>query len=167
MFILFSYTVLLLHLWDMRRIGREGSRDDSNETQPEDILSALATFPALSHLTLNLQLGIVNETYTLPRLDNSTALSMFQSIRSQKLGKPLQSLKLVLGEWGEHMGGGLRYPGWEEDRRGFYVCELQEGRESCWVGGEDLCFDGQNAKMWPCDEGGKYKWTDGGVKDEL
>lgn len=99
-----------------------------------DIMSLFTTFDRLSNLTLNFQLATANETYLEPRLNHSSALELFHFLRSEKKGQPLEVLKLELGNVGEIAGGGLRFPGFEEERRGSYECRLkQDCEEECEV----------------------------------
>ena len=113
-----------------------------NGTWPYELLGTLATFENLQKLKMWFELGIdqhgdegsywmprskrniSDEDYRQPSINSSSALTLFQYLRSQKKRVELQQLTLYVGDWGRDYGGGYRMPGWGEGLEDRYECSV-------------------------------------------
>lgn len=116
-----------------------------NRTWPTDILDSLAHFQQVRKLGLWIEVGMNEQLYDddwddlpsdgrdrtvdfrLPRLNASSALTLFKRLRSQKQGVQLQKVTLYLDDWDDfHFGSGWLYGGGYNSPQEFECSALNE-----------------------------------------
>ena len=117
-------------------------RLNRNGSWPYDVIDTLATFESLKKLQLWLELGMDKhqgeqfyyapishrktgeDDYRQPRVNSSSALSLFHHLRAQKKGVELQQLVLYVGDFGRHYDGGMRFQDWGEGLEEIHECNI-------------------------------------------
>lgn len=116
-----------------------------NRTWPTDILDSLAHFQQVRKLGLWFEVGINEQLYNddwddvpsdgtdrtldfrLPRMNASSALTLFRRLRSQKQGVQLQKVILYLDDWDDFIfGSGWLYGGGYNSPQRFECSALNE-----------------------------------------
>ncbi|KAI9724727.1 MAG: hypothetical protein M1812_000002 [Candelaria pacifica] len=97
-----------------------------NGEWPWKYFDALTHFRSLRELELWAEANEERGVYRELRVDKRTARMVFDYLRSRKLGVPLSSLSIYLGDFDNGHGGGRRGFSWAGEKANKFVCALND-----------------------------------------
>ena len=131
-------------------------RVDRNGTWPYEVLDTLASFENLKKLELWLDLGVDLHQDEGPimyrsmnddsfsrqsRVNSSSALNLFNHLRTQKKALELQEMILYVGDWGRDYGGGMGMKGWGEGLEEKFRCSVLDSDDHRKPEGDTWCWE--------------------------
>lgn len=132
---------------------------DAETGWPNDTITAILKLPSITSLTFGLEIGadLHNSRepgeyswnpeglsgpgpFREPRMSLNVSEALFMDMRSKKLGRDLERVEFIVGDWPDYSHSGPIYiPSWEEGRERKFVCQADpdaiEGERRCHIVG--------------------------------